>query len=126
MALAQMGSSSQDATCFAVAALCVALLSRLHAGLAPRERRVCLVLSALFLVAITAARPPYGALSLFYLYFAYTFRSDRALVRDCCAAFVATWLATILWSLYLALFVTVPFGLEGFDFALELFLAFQQ
>ena len=115
MTVAQMASSSQDAMCFAVAALCVALLSRLNTELPQRKRRLCLLLSTTLLITIIAARTPYAALSLFFLYFAYSFRDRPILAVECCVAFAATWIITILWSLYVAAYVSVPFGLEGAD-----------
>ncbi|MBK6508127.1 MAG: DUF2142 domain-containing protein [Haliea sp.] len=105
--------SSQDATCFAIAALCVALLSRLNTELPQRNRRLCLLWSTLLMITVIAARTPYAALSLFFLYFAYSFRDRPAIVVECCVAFAVTWIGTILWALYVALYVSVPFGLEG-------------
>lgn len=113
MTVAQMASSSQDATCFAVAALCVALLSRLNPELPQRKRRIYLLLSTLLLVTVIAARTPYAALSLFFLYFAYTFRARTDFAVECCMAFAVTLIATLLWSLYVAVYVSVPFGMEG-------------
>ncbi len=113
MTVAQMASSSQDATCFAIAALCVALLSRLNTELPRRNRRLCLLWSTLLMITVIAARTPYAALSLFFLYFAYAFRDRPAIVVECCVAFAVTWIGTILWALYVALYVSVPFGLEG-------------
>ncbi len=113
MTLAQMGSSSQDGIGFAVAALCVALLSQLSPELPERKRRVCLAWSVILMITLISARTPNAALSLFYLYFAYIYRARTSLAIECCVAFVVTWLATILWALYVALYVSVPFGLEG-------------
>ena len=113
MSLAQMASSSQDASAFGVAALCVALLSQLNPELSIRKRRIYLISSALLLMTLIAARTPNAALSLFYLYFAYTFRARPLFAVECCIAFVATMLVAALWALYVALYVSVPFGLEG-------------
>jgi uncharacterized membrane protein len=117
MTLAQMASSSQDATCFAAAALCAALFSRLSPELAQRKRRLYFVFSGLLLMTIASARPPYAALALFYLYFAYTFRRQTYFVIECCIAFIAVCLVTVLWALYVTLYVSVPFGLDGANYA---------
>jgi uncharacterized membrane protein len=113
MTVAQMASSSQDATCFAIAALCVALLSRLNTEMPRRNRRLCLLWSTLLMITVIAARTPYAALSLFFLYFAYSFRDRPVMVVECCVAFAVTWIGTLSWALYVALYVSVPFGLEG-------------
>lgn len=117
MTLAQVGSTSQDAICMASAALCAALLSRVSPEFPQRSRRICLVLSVVLLVTLASARPPYIGLSLFYLYFAISFRAHAFFVVECCIAFLTTWLATLLWSLYVALYVSVPFGLDGVNYA---------
>jgi uncharacterized membrane protein len=117
MTLAQMASSSQDAICIAAAALCVALFSQLNPAMPQRKRRLYLFLSALLLISIASSRPPYVALSLFYLYLAYLFRGQVLFIVECCLAFIATLLVTIFWALYVALYVSVPFGLDGADYA---------
>jgi uncharacterized membrane protein len=117
MTLAQLGSSSQDATCLAVAALCVALLSQINPGLPGRKRRMYILITVVLLISLASSRPPYLALSLFYLHLAFVFRGQGFFVMECCLAFIATLLITLLWSLYVALYVSVPFGLEGADYA---------
>jgi uncharacterized membrane protein len=115
MTLAQMASTSQDGICFAVAALCVALMSQLNPELPQRRRRITLILSTLLLITVITARTPYAALALFFLYFAYTFRARTDFAIECCMAFAVTLIATLSWSLYVAVYVSVPFGLEGAD-----------
>jgi uncharacterized membrane protein len=117
MTLAQLASSSQDATCLAVAALCVALLSQLNPEMPQRKRRMYLFFTVALLISLASSRPPYLALSLFYLHLAFVFRGQAFFVVECCLAFIATLLVTVLWSLYVALYVSVPFGLEGANYA---------
>lgn len=119
MTLAQLASSSQDASCFAVAALSVAVLSQLNPELSEGKRRMFLLFTVALLVSLASSRPPYLALSLFYLHFAYIYRGQTFFVVECCLAFIAALLATVLWSLYVALYVSVPFGLEGVNSSLQ-------
>ena len=125
MTVAQIASASPDATCFAAAAFCVALMSRLNPDVPQRTRRLYLIFSVLLMIMIACARPPYAALSLFYLYFAFSFRAKISFVIECCTAFFAVLLATTLWALYVALYVSVPFGLEGTDYAEQALLVLQ-
>ena len=116
MTISQIASTSQDATCFAAAALCVAMLSQLDFDLPKNKRRMLLLASSLLLVVIGVAKPPWIGMSLFFLYYAFKFRTEKSYLLECSFAFLGSFFAVLVWVLYLAKFVSVPFGVDGIDY----------
>jgi len=116
MSLSQIASTSQDAICIASAALCVAFISSINDEMSSVQRRVILTVSSILLLVIATARPPYIALALFYLYYAFLYRNHDHLRNGLLVAFMGSLFAVILWSVYVATFVSVPFGPEGVDY----------
>lgn len=116
MSLSQIASTSQDAICIATAALCVAYISHINDDMPSVQRRVILTVSSILLLVIATARPPYIALALFYLYYAFLYRRHAHLRNELLVAFIGSLSAVILWSIYIATFVSVPFGPEGVDY----------
>ncbi|MBK6510643.1 MAG: DUF2142 domain-containing protein [Haliea sp.] len=113
MTVAQMASSSQDATCFAIAALCVALLSRLNTELPRRNRRLCLLWSTLLMITghrrQNPLRCPLAVLPVFCLLFQRpTCHCCRMLLGICRDLDRHHFVGALV-----ALYVSVPFGLEG-------------
>lgn len=116
MSLSQIASTSQDAICIASAALCVAFISHINDEMTSVQRRVILTVSSILLLVIATARPPYIALALFYLYYAFLYRKHTHLRNGLLVAFMGSLFAVILWSIYVAIFVSLPFGPEGVDY----------
>ena len=115
MTLAQFASAGQDALCMALSAVAAAICSRLYNETKPHANYYILLLGVcLFL--ISTARPPYAALSLVFCVLAVSQWQVKKKRNQYLIAFIGTFSAVVVWSLYITLFVSVGFGPEGVSY----------
>ena len=118
MTIAQMASVSQDSIGFSLAALCAAYFSKLESQ-ESANNNITLFSACSLLILISMARPPYVALSLLFLVFSLLHWRSREIRLKLIVSFFSSFILVALWSIYLTVNVSVPFGPEGVSYALQ-------
>ncbi len=119
MTLAQFSSVGQDALIISIAALAAALFTRLNEKQSTTSWVYMLVICCL-LFLISASRPPYIALSMFFLVYAIMDRQIKAKRDLYVLFFIISFFLVVAWSAYISYFVSVGFGPEGVNYKAQL------
>lgn len=119
MTLAQFASTSQDALCLSLSALCAALFSRVD-ELEDSVSWPLIVAVSVLIILISTSRPPYLGVAAIFLAIAIKKWGNPAFRNRLLIGFSVTTSVVVLWALYVAFFVSVQFGPEGVSYSDQL------